>query len=90
MEGDLQIGMRVLLNSDDEVLIEKDSQFLKANFGSRKNFLIASVTLQKRLTLDNSLISMKHTIYTITNLQSFYDRQLLHAGSIADESTSRN
>lgn len=74
IEGDLQIGMRIALNSDEEELIEKDDRFSKANFGSRKNFAITTALLQKRLILDNSLISMKHNIYTMTDLQSCYDR----------------
>jgi len=74
IKGDLQIGMRIALNSDEEELIEKDDCFSKANFGSRKNFAITTALLQKRLILDNSLISMKHNIYTMTDLQSCYDR----------------
>jgi len=45
IKGDLQIGMRIALNSDEEELIEKDDRFSKANFGSRKNFAITTVLL---------------------------------------------
>ena len=85
IEGDMQIGMRIFLSTDIEELIERDERFSKSNFGSRKNYSIAIVILQKRLIFDNSLILMKHTIYTIMNLQSCYDRQLPNVGSIVEE-----
>ena len=47
IEGNLQIGMRILLDSEDEELIENDSRFSKANYGSRKNYSIESVILEK-------------------------------------------
>ena len=66
--------MRIALNSKGQELIENDQRFLKANFGSRKNYSINTALLQKRLIMDNSLISSKHTIHTMTDLQSCYDR----------------
>ena len=45
IEGDLQIGIRISLNSRKEKLIENDSKFSKANYGSRKNFAITSAIL---------------------------------------------
>ena len=74
IEGDMQIGMRIFLSTDEEELIERDERFSKSNFGSRKNYSIATAILQKRLIFNNSLISMKHTICTMTDLQSCYDR----------------
>ena len=90
IEGDMQIGMRIALNSKGQELIENDQRFSKANFGSRKNYSINTAILQKRLILDNSLLTTKHTIYTMTDLQSCYDRQLHNVGSIIEESTGRN
>ena len=71
-------------------MIEDDPHFSKANYGSRKNFAITSAILQKRLIMDNSLISMKPTVYALTDLKSCYDRQLPNIGSIVEESVGRN
>ena len=90
VEADLQIGMRIALNSQKEELIETDNRFSKANYGSRRNYSITSALLQKRLTFDNSLISMKCTVHALTDLQSCYDRQLPNIGSIVEESAGRN
>ena len=65
--------MGIHLRADKEELIENDRRFSKSNYGSRKNFSIEIALLQKRLIFDNSLIEMKPTIYTITDLQSYYD-----------------
>ena len=56
----------------------------------RKNYSIETAILQKRLIFDNSLITMKPTIYVITDLQSCYDKQLVNVGSIVEESVGRN
>ena len=73
-EADLQMGMRITLNSPNEELIENDKRFSKANYGSRKNYSIESAILEKRLIMDNSLNSLNHTIYNFTDLKSYYDR----------------
>lgn len=90
IEGDLQINMRMQLSSDGEEKIEKDSRFSKSNYGSRKNYAIESAILQKRIVFDNSLNSMKPTIYNFTDLKSCYDRQLANIGSIVEESIGRS
>ena len=82
--------MRISLHSGKQELIEDDHRFSKANYGSRKNFAITSAILQKRLIMDNSLISMKPTVYALTDLKSCYDRQLPNIGSIVEESVGRN
>ena len=66
--------MRISLNSDKEELIENDERFSKANYGSHRNYSIASVILQKHLIFDNSLVLMKLTVYALTDLQAYYDR----------------
>jgi len=86
----MQIGIRIHLNSDEEELIENDSRFSTANFESRKNYTITTTILQKRLIFDNSLVTMKHNIYALTDLKLCYDRQLPNAGSIVEESVGRN
>lgn len=40
--------------------------------------------------MDNSLISMKPTVYALTNLKSCYNRQLSNIESIVEESVGRN
>ena len=90
IEGDLQLNMRIHFQAEQEELIENDSRFSSANYGSRKNYSIETALLQKRLVLDKSLIEMKPTIYNFTDLQSCYDRQLANVGSIVEESVVRN
>ena len=85
IEGDLQMMMRLYLNSEKEELIETDSHFSKANYGLRKNYSIETVLLEKRLIFDNSLITTKSTVYALIDLQSYYDRQLSNIGSIIEE-----
>ena len=90
IEGDLQLMIRIYLLANGEEIIEKDDRFSKANFRSCKNFSIESVILEKRLILDNSLLLTKHAIYTLTDLQLCYDRQLPNLGSIIQESIGYN
>ena len=73
IEGDLQMMIRYHLYSENEEIIEADARFSKVNYGSRKNFSIETVLLEKRLILDNILIVTKPTIYTLTDLKSCYD-----------------
>ena len=40
--------------------------------------------------MDNSIITMKPTVYVLTDLKSCYDRQLSNIGSIVEESVGRN
>ena len=90
IEADLQYLMRIYLGDEDEEIIENDSCFSKANYGSRRNYSIETALLEKRLIFDNSMISGKETIYTITDLQACYDRQLAEIGSIVEESAGRD
>ena len=53
----------------EEELIESDSRFSKANYGSRKNYSIESVLLKKQLVFDNSMLLGKEQIYAVTDLQ---------------------
>ena len=89
IEADLQIGIRIVLDSRNEELIEKDQRFSKANCGSQKNYAIESAILEKRLTLDNSLNTLKHLVRNFTDLKSCYDGQLSNLGSIIEESVGR-
>jgi len=90
IEADLQYVMRIYLGDDEEEIIENDCRFSKANYGSRRNYSIETALLEKRLIFDNSMLSGKETIYTITDLQACYDRQLVEIGSIVEESAGRD
>ena len=46
--------------------------------------------LEKRLIFDNSIITTKSTIYNLTDLKSYYNRQLANIGGIVEESIERN
>ena len=49
IEGNLQIIMRIFLNSDKEEIIKRDLRISKVNYGSRKNYSIETAILEKRL-----------------------------------------
>jgi len=90
IEADLQLLMRIFLDATKQELIENDSRFSTANYGSRKNFSIETALLEKRLILDHSVLETKQIIYNFTDLQSCYDRQLSKIGSIVEEAAGRN
>ena len=71
-------------------MIESDVRFSKANYGSRRNYSIESALLEKRLIFDSSMMSGKKTMYTLTDLQSCYDRQLAEIGGILEESIGKD
>ena len=70
IEADWQHVMRIYLGEEEEEIIESDTRFSKSNYGSRKNYSIESALLEKRLIFDQSLLSCKLTIYSLTDLQS--------------------
>ena len=82
--------MRIYLDLEGEELIKQDEYFSKVNYGSRKNFFIETAILEKCLIFDNSILSMKLTIYILTDLQLCYDRQLANIGGIVKESVGKN
>ena len=90
IEADLQNIMRTCLGNQQEEIIESDNRFSKANYSSRKNFLIETAILEKRLTFDNSLLSTKLNVCALTDLQSCCDRQLANIGSVIEESVGHD
>ena len=66
--------MRIHLGSKGKEIIENNHYISKANYRSRKNYIIESAILEKRLICNNSLLSTNHIIHNLTNLQSCYDR----------------
>ena len=77
--------IRMFLSTDEEELIEKDLRFSKANYGSRKNYSIETVILEKRIIFNHSILNMQNTIYTFTDLKACYDCQLVNLESIIEE-----
>ena len=73
IEADLQYVMRIYLNNKEREVIEKDSKISKSNYGSRKNYSIKIVLLEKRLVMDNILLTCNPTIYHLTDLKLYYD-----------------
>ena len=90
IEADLQCIMRMYLNDEKEEIIEKDKRISHSNYGSRKNYSIETALLEKRLVMDNSLITGHVTIYHLTDLKSCYDRQLMNIGGLIEESIGRD
>ena len=86
IEIDLQLLMRILINTRNKSSIELDLRISKSNYSLRANYLIENAILEKRLWYDNSLLKAKSTIHNMTNLQAYYDRQLPKIGAIVEES----
>ena len=61
---------------------ELDNTVSKSNYRSRPGRSTEYDILEKRLVFDNSLVTRKHTIYVMTDLQDCYARQLSKIGSI--------
>ena len=77
--------MRIAFNQN-KFAIEKDDRVLKSNYGSRPEYSIELAILYKRLIYNNSKIINEITVYNMTNLEAFYDRQLAPIESIVEES----
>jgi len=90
IEADLQYVMRIYLNDEQEERIEFDNRISTSNYGSRKNYSIETAILEKRLIMDNSLMTCQPTIYHLTDLKSCYDRQLINIGGLLEESLGRD
>ena len=90
IEADSQFMMRIQLGGDAKELIEEDNRFSKANYGSRRNYSIESAILEKRLAIDNSLLSGQSMTHHMTDLKACYDRQLVEVGGIPEESVGRD
>ena len=78
--------MRILVNNRNKFKIKTDHRIAKSNYGSRLDYSIDNFILEKRLVLDNSIIIGKYNICNITDLQLYYNRQLVEIGLIVQES----
>ena len=64
-----------------------DNRFLKHNYSSRKSHSINEVILERWLMYNASRIIIESIMHVVTDLSSFYDRQLANIERIVLEST---
>ena len=76
IEADLQLIIRIIVNTQNKNIIELDNQISKYNYSLRMYHLIESTILKKRLVYNNSMLNGNIMIHNMTDLKSSYDRQL--------------
>ena len=86
IEVDLQLLMRILVNTRNKRSIKLDPKMSKYNYSSHARYFIENTILEKRLWYDNSLLRGKKIVYNMTDLTACYDRQLAEIGFIVKES----
>ena len=86
IEANIQLIMRFFVNIRNKGRIELDERVSKIYYRSRTGNSIEDVILEKILVFDNSIVIISHTIYSMTDLQACYDRQLSKIGAIGQES----
>ena len=90
----IEVGMQntvwIYLNDRKEELIETDGRFSKANCGFRKNYSTETDMLEKKLIFNSSLLTTKLNTYTLSDLQSCYDCQLVSGGGTIEELIGHN
>ena len=62
--------------------MERDDRLSEFNFGSRWNYSIDKTLMEKRLIYDSSMIIEEKSVYIVTDLSTYYDRQLANVSSI--------
>ena len=86
IEADLQLLMRIFFGIRCDGIIEKDERISKYNFGTRKGYSIENAILEKRLLIESNLFDQDQFVYTISDLEACYDRQLPNILCMAMES----
>ena len=76
IEADLQLLMRISVSARNKGRIEVDEIISKRNYRSRSGYYMQDKILEKRLVFDNSLVTGRHNIYALTDLQVACDMQL--------------
>jgi len=71
--ADLQLLMRILVNTRNKISIEAGSRVSKCNYGSHANYSIENVILEKHLWYNNSLLRSNKIIYNMTDLKFYYN-----------------
>ena len=74
IEADFQLIMQIFLNHRNSENIESNTRLSKFNYRSRKNYLIETILLEKRLIYDSSIWSNYPIIHNMTDLKAYYDR----------------
>ena len=77
IEVDIQLLIRILINTRNKFRIEKDNGVSKSNYRLWLYYSLENSALEKRLVYNNSLLAGNHNIYNMTDLQACYDRQLV-------------
>ena len=73
-EADLRLMMRMFIKIISRGNIESDERVSNFNHGFRPGHSIENSILEKILVFDNSLVTRKHNIYSMTCFQACYDR----------------
>ena len=68
IEADLQLLMRIFVNTRNKGSIEADERISKSNYGSRPGYSIQDAILEKILVFDISLVAGRHNVYVLTDL----------------------
>ena len=74
IEADVQLLMRILINTRNKFRIKKDKRIAKSNYSSRSHYFIEDVILEKRLVCDNVLMIGAKNIHSIIDLEACCDR----------------
>ena len=77
--------MRFFVNIRNKGNIESDDRVCNITYGSRPGFSIEDDILENRLVFDNIIVTGKHTIYEMTDVEACYDSKLSKIGSIVQE-----
>ena len=75
--------MRIFIGGRKNETIESDDRLSKFNYGFRKNYLIETALLEKRLMHDLAVRNGEPMMHAISDLKACYDRQLPQLGCLA-------
>ena len=90
IEANLQLMMWIFISGWNDKNVETDNRLLKYNYGSRRNYSINTLLLEKILMCDAALWNRKPTIHTISDLKACYDRKLPNIGCMVQEAVGVN
>ena len=73
IEADLQCLMRTFISRRVEENIENDERMPQHDYGSRRNYSIENVIVEKWLMCDLAIRDGKEVIYNLSDLEACYD-----------------
>jgi len=73
IEVDLQLLMRIFIGGWIDEVIENNERILKFNYRLQRNYSIETAILEKRLMYDLAIRDGKEMMYTISDLEAYYD-----------------